>query len=102
MLLMGNIMDNVYVQRAVTAIIGFFIVAVFVGAFIVVRPKILQAEDLAAERDRIRRRIDEKRAAIQEIKDKQNRFNTDREFVESLARQNRRVFPGELVFVFDD
>ncbi len=95
-------MDNVYVQRAVTAIIGFFIVAVFVGAFIVVRPKILQAEDLAAERDRIRRRIDEKRAAIQEIKDKQNRFNTDREFVESLARQNRRVFPGELVFVFDD
>ena len=91
-------MDNVYVQRAVTAIIGFFIVAVFVGAFIVVRPKILQAEDLAAERDR----IDEKRAAIQEIKDKQNRFNTDREFVESLARQNRRVFPGELVFVFDD
>lgn len=99
---MGNLVDNVYVQRAVTAIICFFTFAVLIGAFIVVRPKILQAEDLAAERDRIRKCIEEKRAAIQEIKDKQNRFNTDREFVESLARQNRRVFPGELVFVFDD
>ena len=52
--------------------------------------------------ERIMRRIDEKRAEIAEIKTKQNRFNTDREFVETLARQNRRVFPGELVFVFDD
>ncbi len=30
------------------------------------------------------------------------RFGTDREFVESVARQNRRVYPGELVFVFED
>jgi hypothetical protein len=30
----------------------------------------------------------------------QRRFRTDADFVESIARQNRRVFPGELVFVF--
>ena len=30
------------------------------------------------------------------------RFRTDSEFVENIARQNRRVFPGELVFKFED
>ena len=38
----------------------------------------------------------------QDFREKQRRFNTDREFVESLARQNRRVYPGELVFIFDE
>lgn len=52
--------------------------------------------------ERIQKCIEDKQREIALIKAKQRRFNTDREFVESLARQNRRVFPGELVFVFDD
>ena len=39
---------------------------------------------------------------IASIRERQRRFNTDREFVEMLARQNRRVYPGEIVFVFED
>ena len=39
---------------------------------------------------------------IAAVKEKQMRFRTDREFVESLARENRRAFPGELVFIFDN
>lgn len=65
-------------------------------------PKYRQASGLASERERILRRIDEKNREIAEIRAKQRRFNTDREFVEALARRNRRVFPGELVFIFDD
>ena len=30
------------------------------------------------------------------------RFSSDRGFVEKLARRNHRVYPGELVFIFDD
>ena len=65
-------------------------------------PKYRQAQGLNAEKERILHRIEEKTREIAEIRARQRRFNTDREFVESLARQNRRVFPGELVFVFDD
>lgn len=39
---------------------------------------------------------------IVELGEMQRRFSTDREFVESIARQNRRVYPGEIVFVFDE
>jgi len=65
-------------------------------------PRYCHAAGLMEEKARILHRIEEKRREISEIKTKQQRFNTDREFVEKLARQNRRVFPGELVFVFDD
>ena len=37
-----------------------------------------------------------------ELVEKQRRFQTDREFVESIARQNHRVYPGELVFLFPE
>ena len=47
------------------------------------------------------RRIDFKGHEIKVLKDKQQRFKTDPEFVERVARMNRRVRPGELVFVFD-
>jgi hypothetical protein len=47
-------------------------------------------------------RIDLKKKEIAAVKDKQIRFKTDREFVEGLARENRRAFPGEIVFTFDD
>lgn len=76
--------------------------AIVVGGVMVSYPKYRQASGLADERERILRRIDEKTREIAEIKAKQQRFNTDREFVETFARRNRRVFPGELVFVFED
>lgn len=82
----------------------------FVAAFVAIvvtgvtlsYPKYRQAQDLRAEHARILKQIDEKKAEIAAIREKQRRFNTDREFVESLARQNRRVYPGELVFIFDE
>ena len=46
--------------------------------------------------------IEAKKAEIAELKDQQRRLSADRGFVEKLARRNRRVYPGELVFIFDD
>ena len=41
-----------------------------------------------------------RQAEIDAMRENQRRFNTDREFVEMLARKNHRLFPGEVVFVF--
>ena len=47
-------------------------------------------------------RIEQKRRDIAALIENQRRFRTDPDFVEHIARQNRRVFPGELVFVFKE
>ena len=63
-------------------------------------PKYRQATGLEQTKAELQRRIDLKNDEIAAIREKQNRFRTDREFVESIARENRCVFPGELVFEF--
>ncbi len=84
--------------------IFFFIAfgAVLVIGAIMSYPKYDQAQGLSRQRDEIRQRIEEKKREIAAIRDRQRRFTTDREFVEALARENRRVFPNELVFVFEN
>ena len=93
---------NKYLANSCKILFVVAFVTIVAATVVIAYPKCRHARDLMMEKERIMRRIDEKRAEIAEIKTKQNRFNTDREFVETLARQNRRVFPGELVFVFDD
>ncbi|MBQ8113204.1 MAG: hypothetical protein IJ146_08355 [Kiritimatiellae bacterium] len=93
---------NKYLANSCKILFVVAFVTIVAATVVIAYPKYRHARDLMMEKERIMRRIDEKRAEIAEIKTKQNRFNTDREFVETLARQNRRVFPGELVFVFDD
>ena len=83
----------------------FFIIAfaaVIVGGGMLSYPKYRQAQGLCHERDQILRRIEEKQHEIAMLRDRQRRFTTDREFVETLARENRRVFPNEIVFVFEN
>ena len=48
------------------------------------------------------RRIEEKKREIARLIDFQKRFKTDPDLVERIARQNGRVYPGELVFIFED
>lgn len=47
-------------------------------------------------------RIANKQREIAHLRENQRRFRNDPDFIEKIARQNHRVFPGELVFVFDD
>lgn len=93
-------------NKFIDTLFHFLFFAIFasivVTGAVISYPKYRQAKGLTGEKERILRRIEEKKGEIAAIKEKQRRFNTDREFVETLARQNRRVFPGELVFIFDD
>jgi len=50
----------------------------------------------------LRGRVETKQRDIHQIRENQGRLLSDPEFVAQIAHQNRRVFPGELVFVFDD
>ena len=94
---MGKFWDKIFQLFFIVAF-----VAVIVTGGVMSYPKYRQAQGLSAERDQIRRRIEDNIREISAIRDKQRRFTTDREFVEALARENRRVFPNELVFVFED
>ncbi len=49
-----------------------------------------------------RGRIETKQREIHQIRENQGRLISDPEFVARIAHQQRRVFPNELVFVFDD
>ena len=76
--------------------------AIVATGLVIAVPKYRQATGLEQQKAELQRRIDLKNEEIAAVREKQNRFRTDREFVEGLARENRRVFPGELVFVFDN
>ena len=94
---MGKIWDKIC---QLLFIIAFAIV--IVGGVMLSYPKYRQAQGLCRERDQSLRRIEEKHREIAMLRDRQRRFTTDREFVETLARENRRVFPNEIVFVFEN
>ncbi len=93
---------NTLIQRILQTLFVLGFVGIVVAGILASYPKYRHAQDLRAERDRILQRIEEKQREIAELRNQQRRFNTDREFVETLARRNRRVFPGELVFIFDN
>ena len=74
--------------------------AIFLGGLWFCSKPWRKAQDLTAEHDRIMRKIATRQAEIDAMRENQRRFNTDREFVEMLARKNHRLFPGEVVFVY--
>ena len=76
-------------------------IIVFVGAY-TAWPTYLRGNRLKAEDARLSRQIEEKKREIERLRDFQRRFRTDPDLVERIARQNGRVYPGELVFIFED
>ncbi len=83
-----------------TTLFTALVCLVTAGLFIL-PPKISQMRRLENQRNELLRKIDHKNIEIKILKEKQQRFKTDPDFVEYIARQNKRVRPGELVFVFD-
>jgi len=76
--------------------------AVVVGGVAMAYPSYLRGQELKRQEADLKARIEAKKAEIAKLQEYQRRFRTDPDFVETIARQNRRVFPGELVFIFDD
>lgn len=87
------------VARCLTYAVLLLIV---IGGAVMMYPNYRRSEELKRQNEELQRRIDEKKREIALLIDNQRRFRTDRDFVEMLARQNHRVFPGELVFIFDE
>ena len=78
------------------------VAVIVVGGLVMVYPTYRRGQALTAQDSELQAKIDGKKREIAQLVENQRRFRTDADFVESIARQNRRVFPGELVFVFDD
>ena len=78
------------------------VAVVFVGGLLVAWPTYRRGQALRRNDAELSRRIEMKRDEIAKLLDNQRRFKTDPDFVEHIARQNHRVFPGELVFMFNE
>ena len=78
------------------------VAVVFVGGLLVAWPTYRRGQALRRNDAELSSRIEMKRAEIAKLLDNQRRFKTDPDFVEHIARQNHRVFPGELVFLFNE
>ena len=75
---------------------------IFVGGLLLVWPNYQRGRALRAQNAELAAQIDRKRLEISDLIENQKRFKTDSDFLEQIARQNHRVYPGELVFIFED
>lgn len=78
------------------------LVFIAIGGAVMAYPSFSRGRLLRRQEADLHRRIDAKKREISVLLENQRRFRTDADFVETIARQNRRVFPGELVFIFED
>lgn len=75
---------------------------VVIGGLVMIYPSYRRGQELRRQDAELQSRIDAKKREIDKLIENQRRFQTDPDFIEKIARQNRRVFPGELVFVFEE
>ena len=79
----------------------FVLLLVIGGGLVMMYPNYKRGESLRRQNASLQEQIDSKKREIARLIDNQRRFRTDADFVEMIARQNHRVFPGELVFLFE-
>ena len=79
----------------------FVLLLIIGGGLVLMYPNYKRGESLRRESAELQEKIDLKKREIATLIDNQRRFRTDADFVEMIARQNHRVFPGELVFLFE-
>jgi len=91
-----EVKDKVYTAFTVAVVL-----LILVGGLVKASPRYSQYRSLKRQVADREAKIADRERRIAELNEMQRRFQSDREFVESIARQNRRVYPGELVFVFD-
>jgi hypothetical protein len=65
-------------------------------------PEVQDKARLESARDRLNDAILKKKKGIISLRNMQQDFTSDHEFVEYILHQNRRVWENETVFVFED
>ena len=88
-------------EKVLRTLTGCVLLLIIVGGLVMMYPNYRRSQSLKAENAALQERIDGKKREIATLIENQRRFRTDADFVELIARQNHRVFPGELVFVFE-
>ena len=92
---------NSFFDRFLRVVAGLAVIIVLVGGVWVVWPRLERVRGLEQQRRQVLSEIEAKNREIAQLRENQRRFASDPDFVEAIARQNRRVFPGEVVFVFE-
>ena len=95
-------MTEGFQSKFMRCVVYAFLFVIIGGGLSMMYPSFCRRQDLKRRDAEMQERIEAKQREIATLKDNQRRFRSDKDFVESIARQNRRVFPGELVFIFED
>lgn len=94
-------MNEGFKDKVLKAFTYIALVVVVVGGLMMMYPDYRRSQSLKQKNQELQESIERKKREIATLIDNQRRFRTDADFVETIARQNHRVFPGELVFIFD-
>jgi cell division protein FtsB len=95
-------MKEDFKQKIVWWVAIAFLGIVLTGGFIAIKPDYERSRKLKEQEAEVECRIREKRREIAQLEENLRRFKTEKEFVETIARQKKRVYPGEIVFLFED
>ena len=79
----------------------FVLTLIVVVGVAMMYPDYRRSQSLKRQNAELQKQIENRNREIGKLIENQHRFRTDADFVEKIARQNHRVFPGELVFIFD-
>ena len=88
-------------ETAIKYLTYFVLAIIIVVGIAMMYPDYRRSESLKRQNAELQAQIESRRKEIARLVENQRRFRTDADFVEKIARQNHRVFPGELVFIFE-
>ena len=88
-------------DKVVSILTWVLVLAIVVVGGVSLYPKWNRCQSLKRENAELQASIDRKKAEIAKLVENQRRFQVEADFVESIARQNNRVFPGEYVFILE-
>ena len=88
-------------EKVLRILTGCILLLIIVGGLVTMYPNYRRSEALKLQNAELQEKIDLKKREINTLIENQRRFRTDSDFVEMIARQNHRVFPGELVFIYE-
>jgi hypothetical protein len=86
----------------VTLIGIMFFGMVLLVSFFHIAPEWRKKSDYEKTRDRLREAIERKNREIVDLRAKQRYFLSDRDFIETILHQNKRVRENETIFIFDE
>lgn len=84
------------------SVIAALFAAVFGVGYFFFYPKYAQWRMLEEQRVLLGKEVLYKSVEVAALRSRQQRFLTDPDFVEIIARQNNRIRPNEIVFIFDN